>query len=343
MNVLVYGAGAIGGYIGAALALAGNNVTFIARPAQAEIINSRGFTVRDTNGARTTQYAKAVISPLEAFSGNNYDCLIIALKSFDTDSAIADLKAVGKPLLPILCLQNGVDNEPKLAAAFGAENVIAGAVLTAVANPEAGVIVIEKSRGVGLAGGHSWSEKLASTLRLGGIPAQLYSNAEAMKWSKLITNLMANATAAICDLPTEAVYAHPGLYAIEVRMMREALKVMDAKRLPVVALPRTPTRQLDFALRYLPPKSYQPIIKRLVARGRGDKKPSFHQDLSAGKQRTEVDFLNGAVARHAEALGLAAPINRALTETLEAIVEGRTSWDEYRSKPDKLAVEMGVV
>ncbi len=71
MNFLIYGAGAIGGYIGGMLALSGNNVTFVARPAQAESINSRGLTVRGANGTRNTQYAKAVTSPHEAFSGNN--------------------------------------------------------------------------------------------------------------------------------------------------------------------------------------------------------------------------------------------------------------------------------
>jgi len=344
MNFLVYGAGAIGGYLGGALALAGEAVTFIARPAQAAILNERGLVVHSPQSPVSNLRVRAVTSPTEALvpggdvpSERLYDCLILALKSFDTEAAITDLKAVGRRVPPILCVQNGVDNEPKLAAAFGAENVIAGTVLTAVANPELGVIVIEKNRGVGVWDGYPLSEKIASTLWLGGVPTRLYSNAAAMKWSKLITNLMSNATAAICDLSTEAVYAHPGLYEIEVRMMREALAVMDALRLPVVALPRTPTQQLNFALRWLPPKLYQPIIQKLVARGRGDKKPSFHLDLSAGRKRTEVGFLNGAVARQAEALGLTAPINRALNDALEGIVAGRIAWEEYRGKPEKLA------
>lgn len=340
MNILVYGAGAIGGYIGGMLALSGNRVTFVARPAQAEIINSRGLTVRDTNGIRNTPYAKAVTSPLEAFFGNNYDCLIIALKSFDTDTAIADLTAVGKPLPPIVCVQNGVDNEPKLAAAFGAGNVLAGTVLTAVANPEPGVIVIEKHRGLGLASGHPLSPRLAVALSNGGVFVRLYPNAEAMKWTKLLTNLMGNAAAAICDLPTEVVFTHPGLYQIEVGALKEALAVMKAKRLAAVALPRSPTLQLVFALNYLPPRLYQFAFRRALAGGRGNKKPSLHLDLSAGKARTEVSYLNGAVARHAEALGLRAPINRALAETLESIVAHKVAWEGYQGKPEILTAKV---
>jgi 2-dehydropantoate 2-reductase len=338
MHFLIYGAGAIGSYLGSAIALAGETVSFIARPAQAAILNERGLTLRKPEGdTQTVKNISAITTPAE-MSGT--DAIILALKSFDTDTAIADLKATGHPVPPIICVQNGVDNETKLREAFGADKVIAGTVLTAVSAPEPGLVIIEKSRGVGLGGDAPLVEKLAAALRLGGVRTDLYRTPDSMKWSKLITNLMANATAAICDLSTHEVYTHPGLFEIEVRQMREALNVMDAKRLSVVALPRTPTQQLAFALRWLPSRLYQPIIRRAVSKGRGDKKPSFHQDLSAGKTRSEVRYLNGAVATHAEALGLNAPVNRKLTEILEGIVEKRISWDDYRNKPDKLAKEI---
>ncbi|MEK7327546.1 MAG: ketopantoate reductase C-terminal domain-containing protein [Chloroflexota bacterium] len=161
-----------------------------------------------------------------------------------------------------------------------------------------------------------------------------------MKWTKLLTNLMGNATAAICDVSTEEVFTHPGLYAIEVGALKEAMAVMNAKGLAAVALPHSPTLQLAFALQYLPPKLYQPAFRRALAGGRGNKKPSLHLDLSAGKTRTEVSYLNGAVARHAEAIGLQAPVNRALAETLEGIAERKVAWEEYRGRPDKLALEI---
>jgi len=351
MKFLVYGCGAIGGYVGGSLALMGHAVTFIARPAQAEAIHARGLTVRHKLESRVTSQVSAVTSPAEAFSTNNtYDCIIIALKSFDTDNAIADLRAArgqaahgqarGLPLLTILCLQNGVDNEPKFAAAFGEGKVIAGTVLTAVGVPAPGEIAVEKSRGIGLFGGHPLSAALASAFESAGIVTRLYANAYALKWTKLLTNLMANATSAICDMTTEAVLDHPGLYRIEIGALREALAVMDAKGIPVVPLPRTPTVALAFALRYLPPSWYQPIFRRAIAGGRGEKMPSLHLDLRAGKRRSEVSYLNGAVARHAAQVGLGAPINRALTETLEAILEGKVAWEEYQGRPERLVEEI---
>ncbi|MBM4424267.1 MAG: 2-dehydropantoate 2-reductase [Chloroflexi bacterium] len=340
MNFLIYGSGAIGSYIGGTLALAGHNAIFLDRPAPAAILRERGITLRHGNDTRTARDLRIITSAAEALAQPDLDCAILAVKSFDTDSVIADIRATGLTPPPILCLQNGVDNEPKLREAFGADRALDGTVLTAIGILGPGNIIVERNRGLGVWGGHPLSERLVSAFGSAGVVAKLYPNAEAMKWSKLITNLMANATAAICDISTEAVYAHTGLYEIEVRMMREAIALMDAKRLPVVGLPRTPTRELNFALRWLPPRLYQPIIQRMVGRGRGDKKPSFHQDLAAGKPRTEVGFLNGAVARHAEAMGLTAPVNRALTEILESIVAGKIAWDEYRGRPDKLSAQI---
>lgn len=78
----------------------------------------------------------------------------MALKSFDTAAAIDDLAATGFQVPPILSLQNGVDNEPTIAARLGAEKVIAGTVTTAIAKPGPGEVIEEKHRGVGVALGH---------------------------------------------------------------------------------------------------------------------------------------------------------------------------------------------
>ncbi len=74
-----------------------------------------------------------------------------------------------------------------------------------------------------------------------------------------------------------------------------------------------------------------------MARGRGGKPPSLHVDLAALRGRSEIEFLNGAVVRHAKALGLAAPVNGGLAQLLSAIVSGETPWEHYRTNPDRLA------
>lgn len=344
MKFLVYGSGAIGGYVGGLLAASGNEVAFIARPAQAELLNQRGLILENAPGLGASHVVKNIktyISPTEAFDAGSYNCLILALKAYDTDRAIDDLRASRGVQLnaptPILCLQNGVDNEPKLAAAFGAANVIAGTILTAVATPEPGRVVIEKNRGAGIGGGHPLSAQLVSVFNAAGITTQLYPNPEAMKWTKLVTNLMGNALSAICDVGTGEIFANPILYKIEIGALKEALAVMQAKGLQAVALPKSPTLALVFALRHLPPWSYRAIFQRALGGARGSKMPSLHMDLASGKARSEVTYLNGAVARHANALGLRAPINTALSDILEGIVAGRIVWADYKGQPEKLA------
>ena len=351
MRFLVYGAGAIGGYIGGSLKLAGEDVTFLDRPEPAEMLRQRGITIHDAKyGTRNTKNLQLVTSIEEAYASKDvsvkrlYDCIIVAMKSFDTEGAMKALSseqsAIRNSPSAILSFQNGIENEPTIASFIGKDNVIAGTVLTAIGVPQFGEIIVEKNRGVGVWSGHALSKQIASALTHAGIHTQLYKNAEAMKWSKMLTNIMANATAAICDLPTSKVLQHAGLYQIEIGALREALAVMKAKNIPVVGLPRTQTTALAFAVRNLPPTLYQPILIRMVGGGRGDKLPSFHLDLKAGRPKTEVSYLNGAIARHAEQIGLSAPINQKLSEILEAIVTGKVAWEEYRNRPEKLAREI---
>jgi 2-dehydropantoate 2-reductase len=169
-----------------------------------------------------------------------------------------------------------------------------------------------------------------------GLRARSYRNPHAMKWSKLLTNLLANASSAILDMPPGAVFAHPGLYAMEVHQLRETLRVMAAQGIPVVDLPATPVRALAFAVRFLPPRLSQPLLKKAVGSGRGAKMPSFHIDLHAGRGKSEVDYLNGAVARFGQRLHIATPVNSTLNSILLALTAGEQPLDSYAHQPEKL-------
>jgi 2-dehydropantoate 2-reductase len=157
-----------------------------------------------------------------------------------------------------------------------------------------------------------------------------------MKWSKLLTNLLANATSAILDMTPAQIFAHPGLYRLEVAQLREALAVMRAQGIGVVNLPRTPVRLLAFGIRWLPPALSRPLIARAVGGGRGAKMPSFHIDLHSGRGQSEVDYLNGAVVRFGARLGIPTPANRILNETLLAITRRELPQETFARKPEAL-------
>jgi len=189
---------------------------------------------------------------------------------------------------------------------------------------------------MGVAAGHPLSARLARSLDEAGLRCRLFPRAADMKWSKLLTNLLANASSAILDLPPAAIFAHPALFRLEMRQLREALAVMRAQGVRVVDLPGTPVRALAFAARWLPPVLAQPALQRAVGAGRGGKMPSFHIDLHSGRGRSEVGYLNGAVVRFGVRLGVPTPVNAVLTRVLESLTRGEVPLSAYAKQPERL-------
>ncbi|HEX7540896.1 MAG TPA: 2-dehydropantoate 2-reductase [Anaerolineales bacterium] len=340
MNVLTFGAGAIGTYIGGSLALAGNRVVFVEQARAAEELRARGLRLDLTisrNSVFDIQDSSATFATSleEALKSDPFDVAIFALKSFDTASALDGMKSHADQLPPILCLSNGVDNEPAIAAVLGTDKVIAGTVTSSVGRRAVGDIVLERLRGVGVADRHPLSLFVAEAFNAAGLNAHLFQRAADMKWSKMLTNLPANATAAILNMTAAEVFAHTGLFRLEMRMLRETLSVMRANRLRVVDLPRVPVRALALGTR-LPDFVARPLMLKAVGGGRGGKMPSFHIDLYSGRRRSEVDWLNGAVVRYGEKAGVPTPVNKLLTETLLALTRGEIPLTKFSRQPDKL-------
>ena len=335
MRFLFLGAGAIGSYVGGSLAAAGEEVSFIERPATAEALAARGLTLHTADATRVVTNVTLHGSAADALAAGPYDIGVFALKSFDTQTALDELVATGHEVPSILSLQNGVDNEPTIAATLGADRVLAGTVATAVSKPGLGEVVEEKHRGIGVAMGHRLSEPLVAALERAGLSGRLFADRGAMKWSKLLTNLTGNATSAILDRTVAELFSDKRSYGLEVAVLRECLAVMKALGHRVVDLPGTPVRALALATR-LPRLVAQPALTKALGAGRGDKMPSFHIDLHGGRGRTEVSFLNGAVARYGAQAGVPTPVNALLTSTLEAMSAGEASLETYRHNPDAL-------
>jgi 2-dehydropantoate 2-reductase len=151
----------------------------------------------------------------------------------------------------------------------------------------------------------------------------------------MLTNLVANASSAILDMTAAEIFSHPGLFKMETRMLSEALAVMDAQGIKVVDLPGTPVRALAWGTR-LPEFIARPFMSKAIGGGRGGKMPSFHIDLRAGRGKSEVDYLNGAVVRAGAKLGIPTPVNRLLTDTLVALTNGEPSMASFSHQPEKL-------
>ncbi len=332
---LCFGVGAIGTYVGGSLALSGQRVVFVERPEVAAEVAQNGICVQTGGQERRLTEPQVVGSLAEALQRGPYDAAILAVKSFDTAAVMAGATPFRNRMPPVLCLQNGVENERTIALALGSQKVVSGSVTTAVGRLAAGKVAVERLRGVGVAVDHPLGPALVGALDAAGLRARAYPNGPSMKWSKMLTNLLANASSAILDMPPAEIFAHPGLYRLELRMFKEALAVMVAQSIAVTDLPGTPVRLLAWMIRALPPALSQPLLVQSLGKGRGAKMPSFHIDLHAGRGRSEVDFLNGAVARIGAQVGMAAPVNQRLTELLVAMTEGRLDKGQYAHQPEK--------
>jgi 2-dehydropantoate 2-reductase len=336
MKLLFLGAGAIGTYVGGALASAGHQVSFSEQPATAAAIGASGLRLTRAGQLETIRGFQIFGSPTEALAAGPYDVAVCALKSFDTESALTALLDTRQPIPPVLSLQNGVANEPLIRNLLGPDRVVTGTVTTAVSKPGVGEVIEEKLRGIGIATDHPLGESLVAALNSAHLNAVAYADPLAMKWSKLLTNLTGNATSAILDEPVSELFADPRTYCIEIAVLRECLAVMAAQGLRPVDLPGTPVRALALAAQRLPRFIAQPALTKALGSGRGDKMPSFHIDLYGGRGRTEVRFLNGAVAEAGARLGIPTPVNAILTETLEALSSGALDLATYRHDPDAL-------
>jgi 2-dehydropantoate 2-reductase len=344
LKILTFGAGAIGTYIGGSLALAGHQLVFIEQPKVVDELRERGLRLDLTldrrrkarDSSRIDPSSFVIVTTLEdALRYGPFDVALFALKSYDTLAALEGIKPFADKMPPILCLSNGVDNEPDIAKALGSDKVIHGTVTSAIGRRAAGDIVLEKLRGIGIAKGHPLAEKLNTALDRSYLHSRLFEDAASMKWSKMLTNLIANPTSAILDMTASQVFANRDLYKLEIEMLRECLAVMEAQRFEVVDLPGTPVSALAFATT-LPLWLSKPFLSRAAGAGRGAKMPSFHIDLHSGRGKSEVEYLHGAVVRAGEKYNVPTRVNKVLTETLMALSRKEIPLDDFAHKPEKL-------
>ncbi len=356
LTILSFGAGAIGAYIGGSLALAGHKVVFLEQPGVVDLLRRTGLSLDLGIDPRRGAQGKLTVGPpaveftdslAQAFAQTRFDLILFALKSFDTPTALAALKPIYQSAAyqpPVLCLQNGVDNEPAIATALGADKVITGTVTHSVGRLGPGNIVLEKLRGVGVAENpalrdREFTRQLAGILEAAYLNGRYYPKAVDMKWSKMLTNLTGGAASAILDMTVAEIYAHPGLYEMEIRAMRETLAVMKAQGIGVVDVPKTPVRLLTWATR-LPGFIARPLMVKFVGGGRGGKMPSFHIDLRNGRRPSEVDYYNGAVVRAGKKVGIPTPVNQLLNQTLLDLTAGKIPLDEYSHQPEKFLAKL---
>jgi 2-dehydropantoate 2-reductase len=133
MKIAVLGTGGVGGYFGGRLALAGHDVAIVARGPHLAAIRERGLRVSSVGGDFTTG-VPASDDPAEF---GPCDVVLFCVKSYDTEAAAASLGPLLGADTAVVSLQNGIDNEEKIAATVGPGRVVGGAafIFSTIAEP----------------------------------------------------------------------------------------------------------------------------------------------------------------------------------------------------------------
>jgi 2-dehydropantoate 2-reductase len=295
-RVAVVGAGAVGCYYGGMLARAGVPVTLIGRPAHVEAMRRDGL--RLTTAAFDEHIPVDASTDLAAVAGAAL--VLVCVKSTDSGSTATRLAPHLAPGACVLSLQNGVDNAPRLQALL--QRPVAPAVVyvaTEMAGPGhvrhlgRGELVIPSDMGGVLS-----STEVVALFGCAGVPVEQSGNVLGALWGKLLLNCGYNAISAITDLPYGRLAAMPDIARTIHDAVAECLAVAEALQ---VTIPGDVWASVDRIATSMPGQF-----------------SSTCQDLRRGKP-TEIDHLNGHVAREGERLGIETPLNRALLGLVKAL------------------------
>ena len=317
----------------------------VGRPRFAAAVARHGLRLRDSEGDTQVPGVAVATSIGEVFSSaEDIAYVVLAVKSYDTAGAVAEIAQAlpGGSCPTIVTLQNGVGNEECIAASLGAASVIAGVIATPVSTAGPGIAHVEKADySIGLSRWHPAVSSAAynavtSSLSNAGFSVSEYPDAASLKWTKLLMNMVGNASCAILDMPPSRLFDDRILADLEIAAWREALNTIKAAGIAPVNFGRYPISLLAPVIRTTPKPLLRRALRRSVGGARGGKMPSLYVDLDSGRAKSEVSWLNGAVVRKGNQVGVRTPVNRMLTDVLLSLVETPTERELWRGNPVRL-------
>lgn len=200
MRFVVLGAGAVGGVVGGRLFEHGYDVLLIARGEHAKVIGASGLTLASASGVAVLP-VPVVVSPYD-IKWREDDVVFMAVKSQDTETALRQLSGAAPPSVPVVCMQNGVVNEPSTLRRFA--NVYGICVMCPASHLEPGVVVASSSPITALldigrfpSGVDDLAQSIAAALYESTMESLVRPDIMRWKYAKLLRNL-GNAIDAIC-------------------------------------------------------------------------------------------------------------------------------------------------
>lgn len=303
MRIVVAGSGGTGGYFGAKLARAGEDVTFLARGAHLEAMRDNGLTVRSAVEGEWNAEVQAVDKLTDRTPA---DLVLMCVKSFDTEAAADAVRPVVGPETLVLSLQNGIDNEDKLADKLGAGHVLGGVAYVfsnieapgVIAHHQLGRIVLGEMAG----GASKRAAAIAEAMAGAGIEAEVDEAIRTTLWRKYVFLVALSGTTAVTRLPVRFIREVMETRELWTRQVNELLALAEADG---VALGADTLESSTNLLESLAPNNYS----------------SLYQDLAAGK-RLELDALHGHAVRLGHRYGVETPTLFAVYAALMPYLHG---------------------
>ncbi|WP_136657416.1 2-dehydropantoate 2-reductase [Nitratireductor sp. XY-223] len=301
----VFGAGAIGCYVGGMLKAAGADVRFLGRDTAVATLQKHGLTLTRFDGPQVTVKPGDIAISSDPSILSACDIILLCVKSQATPEAAVDIASRMKSGACVVSLQNGVENAETLADALGANRVRAGMVPFNVLSSGNGQFHRGTAGDILLADGES-TRKLAAFLTRAGIAANTRRDMNEVLWGKLLLNLN-NALNVLSDVPLVQQLSNRAYRLVLAGMVEEALRAMRKSRIRPASIGRVRPWLIPHILR-LPDWLFLRVARSMLAMD-AKARSSMWDDLKNGRQ-PEIDFLNGAVVRLAENAGMPAPVNR---------------------------------
>jgi len=296
-RVAVLGAGAVGCYFGGMLARGGTIVTLIARPARVEALYREGLFL---DAVHFQERVKVAVSA-DLSAAKTADVVLFCVKTVDTDDAAKALRPYLGPGTLVISLQNGVDNVERIRSASGIEAI--PAVVYVAAEMTAPARVKHSGRGDLILGEGKQKGRLADLQAIAhqfersGVPCRVSDRIEVEQWTKMVLNCAYNAISALARANYGAIAHTTLVHAVMEQAITEAVAVARAAGIPMN----------DVDMRAEGSKLGDAMAKATS---------STAQDIARGKP-TEIDSLNGYIARRGRELGVPTPVN----QTLHALVK----------------------
>lgn len=303
MRFAIMGAGGVGGTYGAMLERAGNPVAFIARGAHLEAMRAGGLQVNSWRGALHLPEVEVTDDPAEV---GHVDCILFAVKTYDTEAAARRMAPMVGPETVILSLQNGVESEEVLEGIFGAGRVLGGlAFISAyiespgvIAHSAAGRLIFGEMDGTL----SERARRLQAVFEAAGIESELTDDIHSALWDKLIWNACFNPLTTITGANVQEILNDPASEEVARAAMDEVAQVARAwgANLP------------------------EDVVDKMVelTRELGPISSSMRHDWEAGKP-IEAHALSGVVVERGGARGVATPVNATLYATLRLMEQAR--------------------